>query len=230
MARQVAVIGLGRFGSSVARALHDSGQDVLAIDRNEKKVQDASPNVTQAVQADATSEAVLRELGLDDFEVAVVAMGSDIENSVLCTLLLRMLGVKYIIARADHALHGAILERIGANRVVYPEHETGLTVAHSVRLRSVQEYMPLTAAYGVSRLRSPQYLVGHTLEELGLGPSGKRQVAVLLIQRGGDFLISPSAKEKVQVGDALVLCGPDDALESLLEGVRKRFQKEEDKA
>ncbi|MFW6103211.1 MAG: potassium channel family protein, partial [Chloroflexota bacterium] len=157
MARQVAVIGLGRFGSSVSRALHVSGQDVLAIDNDEARVRDISQHVTQAVQADATNEGVLRELGLENFEIAVVAMGTDIESSVLCTLLLRMLGVKYIIARADHNLHGSILERIGANRVVYPEHEMGTTVAHSVRLRNVQEYLPLTPEYGVSRFRSPQY-------------------------------------------------------------------------
>lgn len=230
MARQVAVIGLGRFGSSVARALHDAGQDVLAIDKDEKRVQDVSPHVTQAVQADATSEGVLKDLGMDEFEVAVVAMGTDIESSVLCTLLLRMLGVKYVIARADHNLHGTILERIGANRVVYPEYESGLTVAHSVRLRSVQEYMPLTTEYGISRLRSPKYLVGHTLEELGFGPSGKGRVAALLIQRGEDFIVSPSSKEKVQVGDALILCGQDDTLEGLLEEVRRKYQKEEEKA
>lgn len=229
MGRQVAVIGLGRFGSSVARALHESGHDVLAIDNDEKNVQDVSPYVTQAVQADATNEGVLRELGLEEFEVAVVAMGTDIESSVLCTLLLRMLGVKYVIARADHNLHGAILERIGANRVVYPEHEIGITVAHSVRLRNVQEYMPLTPEYGISRLRSPQYIVGHTISEMGFGPS-KGEVAVLLIQRGDDFIISPPAHERVEVGDVLVLFGQDDSLESLLEARRQKFQKEEEQA
>ncbi|MFW6056259.1 MAG: potassium channel family protein [Chloroflexota bacterium] len=229
MAKQVAVIGLGRFGSSVSRALHESGQDVLAIDNDEVRIQDISQHVTQAVQADATNEGVLRELGLENFEIAVVAMGTDVESSVLCTLLLRMLGVKYIIARADHNLHGSILERIGANRVVYPEHEMGTTVAHSVRLRNVQEYLPLTPEYGVSRFRSPQYVVGRTLSEIGFGPS-KGEVAVLLIQRGDDIIISPSGNEKVEVGDALVLFGQDDVLEKLLDESKERFQKEEQQA
>ena len=111
MRKQVAVLGLGRFGSRVATTLHDAGHDVLAIDMDEKRVQEMAARVTHAVQADATSESVLTELGLSDFEVAVVAMGSAIESSVLCTILLRKIGVTYVIARANHDLHGSILER-----------------------------------------------------------------------------------------------------------------------
>ena len=113
MKKQIAVIGLGRFGASLVRTLHGAGHEVLAIDRDERRVQDIATDATHAVQADATSEAILTELGLKNFQVAVVAMGSDIESSVLCTILLRKIGVTYIIARADHDLHGKILERIG---------------------------------------------------------------------------------------------------------------------
>ena len=222
MRKQIAVLGLGRFGSRVATTLHDAGHDVLAIDMDEKRVQEMAARVTHAVQADATSESVLTELGLSDFEVAVVAMGSAIESSVLCTILLRKIGVTYVIARADHDLHGSILERIGANRVVYPEQEMGERVAHEVVLRAVKDYMPLGVGHGISSLMSPKYLVGYTLGDLGFGPSGKADISVLLIQRGEEYVVSPSMDEKVVVGDVLILLGRDDSLGQLLADVRKQ--------
>ena len=222
MKKQVAVLGLGRFGSRVATTLHDAGHDVLAIDMDEKRVQEMAARVTHAVQADATSESVLTELGLSDFEVAVVAMGAAIESSVLCTILLRKIGVTYVIARADHDLHGSILERIGANRVVYPEQEMGERVAHEVVLRAVKDYMPLGVGHGISSLMSPKYLVGCTLGALGFGPSGKADISVLLIQRGEEYVVSPSMDEKVVVGDVLILLGRDDSLGQLLADVRKQ--------
>ncbi len=231
MKKQVAVIGLGRFGVSLVQTLYQAGHEVLAIDSDETRVQSIAASATHAVQADATNESVLTELGLKNFEVAVVAMGADIESSVLCTILLRKLGVKYVIARADHDLHGRILERIGANRVVYPEYEMGGNVAHSVMLWEVEEYMPLGASYGISQLHSPKYLVGSTLKELGFGPSGKSKIAVLLVQRGDEILFAPALEEKVQVGDVLVLCGGDEQLEDLLGAARKRYPEDKtDKA
>lgn len=221
MKKQVAVIGLGRFGISVARALHHAGHEVLAIDSDEKRVQDISRDSTHAVQADATNEQVLSELGLKNFNVAVVAMGADIANSVLCTILLRKIGVSYIIARADHELHGKILERIGANRVVYPEFEMGVSVAHTVMLRSVDDYMSLDRDHGISKLNSPGYLVGRTLGELGFGPSGKAGVAILMLKRGSEVIVAPGMDETVRVGDVLVPMGRDDRLESLLDEARK---------
>ena len=226
MKKQVAVIGLGRFGASVVRTLHGAGHEVLAIDRDEKRVQETAGEATHAVQADATSEAVLIELGLKNFQVAVVAMGSAIESSVLCTILLRKIGVTYVIARADHDLHGKILERIGANRVVYPEHEMGISVAHTVMLREVDDYMPLDPDYGISRLNSPKYLVGCTLGDLGFGPSGKSGVAVLIVKRGDEIIVAPSMDETIQVGDVLVPYGRDDRLEELLNDARKKYPAE----
>jgi trk system potassium uptake protein TrkA len=224
--KQVAVIGLGRFGASLVATLYDAGHEVLAIDKDEKRVQEIASRCTHAVQADATSESVLAELGLKNFEVAVVAMGAAIESSVLCTILLRKLGVSYVVARADHDLHGSILERIGANRVVYPEHEMGGNVAHSVMLREVQDYMPMGTGRGISRLSSPGYLVGRTLKDLGFGSSGKSPVAVLMVQRGDELIFAPDMRETVQVGDVLTLCGRDDKLESLLSDARKQYSED----
>ncbi|NLE95038.1 MAG: TrkA family potassium uptake protein [Dehalococcoidia bacterium] len=226
MKKQVAVIGLGRFGASLVQTLHGAGHEVLAIDKDEGKVQRIAASAAHAVQADATNESVLTELGLKDFEVAVVAMGSDIESSVLCTILLRKIGVTYIIARADHDLHGKILERIGANRVVYPEHEMGISVAHTVMLREVDDYMSLDPDYGISKLNSPKYLVGCTLEQLGFGPRGKSGVAILLLKRGEEIIVAPAMSEKVQVGDVLIPYGRDDQLEAMLNEARKNYPAE----
>jgi len=226
MKKQVAVIGLGRFGLSLAATLHAAGHEVLAIDKDEARVQEVSNIVTHAVQADATNEAVLAELGLKDFDAAMVAMGAAIESSVLCTILLRNLGVKYVVARADHDLHGSILKKIGANWVVMPEREMGVTAAHSVVLREVRDYMRLDESNGVSRLMSPKYMVGRSLRELGFGPSGDAEIAVLALQRGKILTINPASEERVEVGDALVLCGNDDNLEALLEKARQKLPEE----
>jgi trk system potassium uptake protein TrkA len=223
MKKQVAVIGLGRFGSSLAKTLHEAGHEVLAIDKDETRVQEIADKVTHAVQADATNESVLTELGLKDFDVAMVAMGSAIESSVLCTILLRNLGVKYVVARADHDLHGSILRKIGANWVVLPEREKGVDVAHVIALREVRDYMWLNEGNGISRLMSPKYLVGRTLGELGFGPSGESKIAVLVMERGDNLTISPSLDETLQVGDRLILCGSDDELERLLEKARSDY-------
>jgi len=227
MKKQVAVIGLGRFGTSLARTLHEAGHEVLAIDRDEARVQDIASSVTHAVQADATNEAVLAELGLKDFDVAMVAMGAAIESSVLCTILLRNLGVKYVVARADHDLHGSILRKIGANWVVMPEREKGIDVAHLIVLNEVRDYMWLDQGNGISRLMSPKYMVGRTLDGLGFGPSGEAKIAVLVLQRGDSLTISPSMDEEVQVGDRLILCGNDDNLERLLEKARSDYPEED---
>jgi len=226
MKKQIAVIGLGRFGASLVRTLHAAGHEVLAIDRDERRVQDIAADATHAVQAYATGEAILTELGLKNFQVAVVAMGADIESSVLCTILLRKIGVTYVIARADHDLHGKILERIGANRVVYPEHEMGINVAHTVMLREVDDYMSLDKDYGISKLNAPKYLVGATLGGLGFGPSGKSGVAVLMVMRGEEMIVAPTMDETVQVGDVLVPYGRDDRLEQLLAEARKKYPAE----
>jgi trk system potassium uptake protein TrkA len=113
MKRQVLIIGLGRFGISLATTLFSMGHDVMAVDVDDKKVQNISTQITHAVQADATDEAVLRELGVNNFDVAIVTIGEAIQNSVLCAILLKKLGVRYVIARAENDLHGTILDKIG---------------------------------------------------------------------------------------------------------------------
>lgn len=222
MKKQIVVIGLGQFGVSLATTLADIGHDVLALDRSEKEVQSVASQVTHAVQADATSEAVLKELGVGNFDIGVVGIGVRIENSILTTILLKKLGVPYVIARADSELHGSVLEKVGADRVVYPESEMGVRVAQGVTLSDVSDYMSLTRVYGIAKLTAPPYFVGTKLSELGCGPKGKWEVAVFLILRGNEVILSPRQGEVVQANDVLVVAGSHDNLEKLLIEARKR--------
>ena len=228
MKKQIVIVGLGRFGVSIARTLYTIGHDVLAIDTDEKTVQSVAAEITHAIQADGTNETVLRELGIGNFDIAIVAIGSAVEASVLATILLKKLGVPYVIARADNTLHGSILEKIGADKVVYPEQEMGERVAQVVTLAEVSYYMPLVPGYGVARMAAPPYLVGEKLGDLGFGPKGKWEVAVVLIQREKEIIVTPSQQEIIRAGDNLVVAGNNDNLEKLLQVARKT-QEEEDK-
>jgi trk system potassium uptake protein TrkA len=215
MKKQIAVIGLGRLGTALASTLHTLGHDVLALDKDEKNVQNMAALVTRAVQADGTDEATLRELGVGNFDIAIVT-SSEIESSVLTTVLLKKLGVGYIIARANDVLHGSILEKIGADKVVYPEREMGTGIAHALTLGDVIDYIPVTAGYGVVRLAVPLSFLGHTLFDLGFGAKGKWKVAVLLMLRQQEITIAPNTSEEVKADDVLVISGSWDNLEELI--------------
>jgi trk system potassium uptake protein TrkA len=215
MKKQVAVIGLGRLGIALATTLHSLGHDVLALDIDEKNVQNIASQITHTVQADATDETILRELGIGNFDIAIVTMG-EIGKSVLSTILLKKLGVRYIIARANNELHGSILEKIGADKVVYPEREMGTMIAHVLTLGDVIDYIPVTIGYGVVKLIAPPSFVGQTLSDLGFGSRGKWKVAVLLILRKQEVTITPSGAEMVKLDDTLIVSGNWDSLEELI--------------
>ena len=216
--KQVAVIGLGRFGSSVARTLYQLGHDVLAVDKDEKAVQALVGHVTYPVKADATDEASLREMGVGNFEAAIVAIGGDLQSSLLSTVLLKRLGVPYLLARAENELHGATLEKLGADNVVYPEADMGVQVAHSLGYKNVLDYTVVGANYGVVKLKLPDRFTGMTLEEAGLSLRSKTSIAALLIKRGNDVILMPDRLERVQEGDIFVVAGKDEQLEPLQAG------------
>ena len=228
MRKQIAVIGLGRFGVSLATTLSSIGHDVLALDKDENRVQDISSQITRAIQADATNETILEELGIGNFEIAIVAMGSAIESSVLSTILLKKLGVSYVIARANSDLHGRILQKIGADTVVYPEREMGIEVAEVITLSGVSDYMSVAVGYGIVKLIAPPYLVGEKLSGLGCGPKGKWEVGVLLIQRKDEVIVNPGQREVVEPDDVLILAGKHDSLEKLLTEAKKNKTKDQE--
>jgi len=217
MNRQVVVIGLGRFGTSVASSMSADGYDVLAVDDNERVVQLASAQIAHVVQADATDEAVLIELGIKDFDFAIVAIGSNIQSSVLVTVLLKKIGIRYVVARANNVLHGEILKKIGADKVVFPENEMGKRVAHELLLKNVSDYLSVSPRYGIIGVEASENIAGHSLTDLGIGPKGKESVGALLIRRGNEVILTPSTNEIIKAGDMLILAGMDDNLEAFLE-------------
>ena len=216
MKKQVVVIGLGRFGSSVARSLYNLGHDVLVIDKEETRVQSIMGLATYALAGDATNESVLRELGIADYDAAVVAIGSDIVPSIMASVLLKTMGVPYVVSRAYNELHGNTLERIGVDKVIHAESEMGIRLAHSMFNPNVLEYLEITPNFGVSKMRVPDRFANMSLKELGFSsPRDKYGLAVLAVRRGKDITLNPDAGDRLQPGDWLVLAGRDELLERL---------------
>lgn len=218
MGQQVMVVGLGQFGSALARELHALGHEVLAVDANEKAVNDIAAEVTHAVQLDATDEDALRALGANHFDTAIVAMSSATEASIFATMALKRLGVPIVMAKAANSLHGAILERIGADRVVYPEREVAVDVAHTLLIPHAHDYIALGPGFGIAKLSVPAALVGKTLRDLDLGERYK--VTALAIQRRAAVTVNPHRDELLAEGDQLVLIGRDEELAGLVAGRR----------
>ena len=208
----IAVIGLGRFGSNLATSLSELGHEVLAIDNDERAVLQIADSVTHAVQADGTDEATLVELGIAEYDLAFVAFG-DIEGSILMTTLLKQLGLKRVHAKARNSLHREILERVGADQVVFPEREMAIRVAHNLAAPNVVDYFELLADYGIGEVKVPEGFVGQTLTSVNL--ADRLNVSILVIKRGSELLITPDLTETLRAGDVLVVIGRDSAIAEL---------------
>jgi trk system potassium uptake protein TrkA len=210
MKQQVAVIGLGRFGSAVAEELVRLGHEVLGIDSNLAVVQQLSTHLSHVVQADAVDEETLHRLGIRDFDAAIVAVTENLETSILATMVLKRMGVKRVVAKARNDLHGEILTRVGADRVVFPERDTGLRLAHSWSSLDITDSLDIVEGYIVSRVLVPDELYGKTIGE-ALG-EGTRSPTLLLLARASRVTVYPSLQEKLQHGDVLVVAGQIDQI------------------
>lgn len=210
---QVMVIGLGRFGSAVARELERLGHQVLAVDRVESRVNDVAPDVTHALQFDAADEEALRAAGAAEFGTAIVAVSSATEPSIFATMVLKRLGVRNVIAKAGTQLHAEILSRVGADRVVLPERETGLRLAHSFNVPNVIDYLDVAPNFGIEKIRPPRAFLDRTLADLNL--KERLGLTPIAIRRGQQVFVNPAREEKVLEGDELILIGRDEHLEQL---------------
>lgn len=208
------VIGLGRFGSSLAFELDRRGIEVLAIDNDRKIVQSLSDRLSQVAMADTTDLETLRQLGIGDFEIAVVAIGTDVEASILTTSQLIDLGVEQIWAKAISRQHGRILERIGAHHVVYPEHDMGERVAHLVDT-SVLDYLEVDDDFAVVKVRPTQEVVGKPLADLNLW--SRHGVAVTFVKHPGQDFAPATGNTVLSYDDVILLGGKPDAVESFTE-------------
>ena len=216
--RQFAVIGLGRFGSSVAKTLSEKGYQVLAIDIADDKVQDFSEIAAQAVCVDATDEKALRAVGVDSVDVAVVSVGDNIEASVLITLVLKEIGIKEVVAKAVTEEQGKVLEKVGADRIVFPERDMGIRVANSLTSPKVSEHIDLSSACSIIEIKAPKDFVGKSLKQLSVRVKyGLNIVAIKSIDETGVESINttPEADYKIKALDKLMVVGPNENIEKL---------------
>jgi trk system potassium uptake protein len=206
----VLVVGLGRFGGAVAQTLNRLGSEVLGIDQDPRLVQDFSTRITHAVEADSTDIQALKQLGVRDFKHAVVAIGSDVEASILTVAALVDLGIPHIWAKAVTDAHGRILERVGAHEVVYPERDMGERMAHRVTGKMI-DYLELDENFAIVETNPPKGLVGKTLGEYGV--RAKHQVTVVCIRPEGGHFTYATADTLVGPNDVLVAAGETKATE-----------------
>lgn len=205
MKQQVAVVGLGRFGSAVATELVRLGHEVLGVDSDINVVQALSAELSHVVQAEATDEETLSRLGISEFDAAVVGITANLEDSILATLLLKRLGVKRVVVKARNNTHGEILTRVGADRVVYPEHDTGLRVAHSWTSTDITDSLDVVEGYSITRVAVPVELVGQSIQKAVLDRG--LNVTLLLLARGERVTVYPSPAETLRADDILVMAG-----------------------
>ncbi|MBD5589572.1 TrkA family potassium uptake protein [Clostridium botulinum] len=208
--KQFVVIGLGRFGTSVAKTLYTLGNDVLAIDSSDDIVQSISDSVTHSVQMNATDENSLRALGIRNFDVAVITIGSDIQASTMATLLVKEMGVKYIIAKANTEIHAKVLYKIGADRVVFPERDMGVRVAHNLVSTNILDYIELSPNYSIAEIVIPKIWHGKTLNELNIRTN--YGINVVALKRGEEINVSPVAEDTIESGDIIVAIGSEEDL------------------
>ncbi|WP_122645217.1 potassium channel family protein [Enterococcus mediterraneensis] len=207
MKQNFAIIGLGRFGGSICRTLIEAGQEVLAIDNNEDRVNEYMNIATHAVVGNAQDEMTLKSLGIRNFDHVIVAIGEDIQASILVTLMVKEMGVPKVLAKAQNEYHARVLEKIGADRVVHPERDMGIRIAHNLVSKNILDYVELSDDYSLAEIRvsNPKFF-NKTLLELnfrqrfGLTVVGIRRV-------GGKVVVSPTADEIVQENDNLLVIG-----------------------
>lgn len=217
--RSFAVIGLGRFGSAMATTLAGLGHDVIGIDSDEDKVRALADLVSLAAELDATDEKALRASGIKDVDVAVVSIGERMESSLLVVTLLREIGIKHIVAKAVTSLHGRILEKLGVTRVVFPEREMAVRIAHSLVVPNVLDYIELSKDFSIVEVPAPAEFVGKTLRDIGLRARfGLTTIAIRHATRQSEAEasnIAPGPDDIIQAGDVLALLGSNERLGQL---------------
>ncbi|MFC0903242.1 potassium channel family protein [Clostridium sp. MT-14] len=211
--KQYLIVGLGRFGKSIAKTLYELGNDVLAVDLREENVQDIAPYVTQAVCADATEEENLKALGINSFDVAVIGIGTDIQSSVIVTLLLKEMGMKFVLAKASTELHVKILYKIGADKVVLPEKDTAIRVAHNLVSNNILDFIELSPEYRVAEILCAEEWVGKSLGNLDI--RAKYGVNIIVIRRGDDISVLPTSDFVFMRKDIIVAIGKEKEIEKL---------------
>jgi trk system potassium uptake protein len=205
--KEFVVIGLGRFGGSLVKELIDQGADVLAIDKFSERVDDYATIATQAVIADTTDDNVLKTLGLQNFEHVIVAIGEDIQSSILTTIMLKEIGVKRITVKAQNDYHEKVLKKIGADHVIHPERDMARRLATSIMSNTILDFIELSDEHSIAEIQANDILAGNTLGDLDV--RAKYGLNIVAIKRDDQIIVSPQAQEEIQQDDLLILIGAD---------------------
>ncbi len=223
-----AVIGLGKFGTTIATTLFESGAEVIAIDNDEQLIEDIKGQVTAAVALDSTNERALKQAGIAEMDAVILAIGNNIEVSILTSVLLKKIGVTNIHAKVDSKLHARILEMLGIKNVVFPEEQIGTQLAHSLLSSNVLNYYSLATGHTIVEMLVPQNYVGKTLQEIALPAEKNIHVVaikynLITVTEDGENLVEkkindmPGANDIINEGDVLILLGSESNINSLIE-------------
>ncbi|HEY4429688.1 MAG TPA: TrkA family potassium uptake protein [Paenibacillus sp.] len=210
-AQQFVVIGLGRFGSSLALELMEMGYEVLGIDHHEERVEEMSDHLTHAVVADATDEGIMRSLGVRNFDCGIIAIGDNMERSILAAILLKEIGVKQVVGKAISILHGRALSRLGVDRVIFPERDMGIRVAHQLVTPNLLDYIELSKDYKIVELTVPSCMNGKSLSDLNT--RAKYGCSIVALNRESGIIVAPTAHDHLSEGDVMVLIGSNESID-----------------
>ncbi|ANE44395.1 potassium channel family protein [Deinococcus puniceus] len=210
--KQCLVIGLGRFGTAVATTLYEMGHEVVAIDQHEENVERVMNLVTHAAVVDASDERALRAIGASDFDVVVVAIGTDVQANILATMNAKSLGAPYVVTKAIDEMARRVLERIGADLVIRPEHDMGVRLARQIATPNIVDTLDLGGDYAIVEIEANERLRG-TLRDLNL--TGRFNVQIIAISRGGKVEVTPRAEDDLRPHDKLVVIGTAHNLDDL---------------
>ncbi|MCE4048457.1 MULTISPECIES: TrkA family potassium uptake protein [Bacillaceae] len=207
MKKEFAVIGLGRFGGSICKELMELGMEVMVIDKNEERVNEYANIVSHAVVGNSVDENVLKSLGIRNFEHVIVAIGDDIQASILTTLILKEMGVNNITVKAQNDYHEKVLKKIGADSIIHPERDMGKRIAHNIVSNNVLDYLELSDEHSIVEIKSSSRLAGHTMVDLDI--RARYGITIVAIKRENDIIVSPQANEPIKEDDVLIVIGAD---------------------
>jgi trk system potassium uptake protein TrkA len=207
------VLGLGRFGRNFAQTLVELGHNVLAVDRNEQLVQEFSETVTHVMTAECSSEDFLKSIGIKNFDAVIVAIGDDIQSSILTTLILKELGANFILAKAQNNLHAKVLMKVGADRVIQPERDMAVRAANNLVSNNIIDMIELSPDYSIMETEAPSDWIGKTIRELNI--RAKYGISIMAIKNNGGTTIAPTADIGLDRGDIIAVIGKNSDLNKL---------------
>jgi len=202
-----AVIGLGRFGGSIVRTLAQEGMEVLAIDADEDRVNEFAKIASHAIVGDTTDENVLKSIGISNFDHVIVAIGENIQASILTTLMLKELGVEHVTVKAQNDYHEKVLRKIGADTVVHPERDMGRRIAHNIVSNNILDYLELSEDHSIVEIVASEKMTGKSIFDLDI--RARYGLNIVAIKRGTNINVSPQAHDAINAGDILIVVGAD---------------------